>query len=163
MADKSIFVRIVRLMNFGCAAIMCYDGVMRLFDLKDNTDPFFFLLSIYLFGFAALLVLAEIRYKRMLVYIEFLKHRIGKGIYVMLIGLLLFDETRKTDMFSAIIIVLVGFFNLIVGCMRESMFHDEDKPLFANQFDSEAVKGYDESKPIEIIVDQSDKRSKAPS
>ena len=124
MADKSIFVRIVRLMNCGCAGIMCYDGVMRMFDLKDNTDPFFFLLSIYLFGFATLLVLAEIRYKKVLAYIEFLKYRMGKGVYVMLVGLLLFDENRKTDMFSAITIVLVGFFNLIVGCLRESLFND---------------------------------------
>ena len=122
MADKSIFVRIVRLMNFGCAGLMVYDGITRLFDLKDNTDPFFFLLSIYLFGFATLLVLAEIRFRKVLVYIEFLKHRFGKGIYVMLVGLLLFDETRRIDMLSAICIILVGFFNLIVGCMREQLF-----------------------------------------
>lgn len=123
MADKSIFVRIVRLMNFACAGLMCYDGVLRLLDLKTHTDPFYFLFSVYLFGFALLLILAEIRYRKVLLYIEFLKHRVGKGIYVMLIGLLLFDEDRKTDMISAIAMVLVGFFNLIVGCMREQMFH----------------------------------------
>ena len=132
MADKSIFVRIVRLMNFGCAGLMVYDGITRLFDLKDNTDPFFFLLSIYLFGFATLLVLAEIRFRKVLVYIEFLKHRFGKGIYVMLVGLLLFDETRRIDMLSAICIILVGFFNLIVGCMREQLFGADSE---GKQFD----------------------------
>lgn len=126
MADKSIFVRIVRLMNFASAGVMVYDAVMRMIDLKNNTDPFFFILSIYLFGFATLLILAEIRYRKVLVYIEFLKHRIGKGIYVMLVGLLLFDENRKTDMFCAILIFLVGTFNLVVGCMREKMFGEED-------------------------------------
>jgi hypothetical protein len=49
-------------------------------------------MTFYLIGFAVLLVLAEIRFRRVLVYLEFLKGRLGKGFYVMLIGLLIFDE-----------------------------------------------------------------------
>jgi len=72
-----------------------------------------------LIGFATLLVLAELRYKKVLVYLEFLKGRIGKGIYVILIGLLVFEENRKAEMFISIAMVLIGFFNIVVGCMRD--------------------------------------------
>jgi hypothetical protein len=114
------------MMNFACAGMMIYDGTIRLLDLKTNTDPFFFILSLYLFGFATLLIMAEVRYRKVLVYIEFLKSRIGKGIYVMLIGLLIFDENRRTDTLCAIMIFLVGTFNLVVGFMREKMFNQDE-------------------------------------
>ena len=63
----------------------------------------------------------------MLIYLQFLKGRLGKGFYVMLVGLILFDETRKVDMVMGISLVLVGLFNLIVGCMRENYddFNDD--------------------------------------
>jgi hypothetical protein len=77
-------------------------------------------MTFYLLGFATLLVLAELRYKKMLIYLEFLKGRLGKGFYVMLVGLILFDESRKVDLIMGITLVLVGIFNLIVGCMREN-------------------------------------------
>lgn len=78
-------------------------------------------MTFYLIGFAVLLILAELRYKNMLIYLEFLKSRLGKGFYVMLVGLIIFDETRKADLILGIGLVLVGIFNLIVGCMRDKM------------------------------------------
>lgn len=35
MADKSIFVRIVRLMNLGCALAMMVDAVFRMIDFQN--------------------------------------------------------------------------------------------------------------------------------
>ena len=55
-----------------------------------------------------------------MVYLEFLKSRIGKGMYVILVGLLIFDETRKFDMFVGISLILVGLFNVIVSCVRDT-------------------------------------------
>lgn len=126
MGDKSIFVRIVRLMNFACALGMVLDAIVRAFNFQTQSDPFYFLLTFYLLGFAALLILAEIRYKKVIVYLEFLKSRIGKGLYVILVGLLVFDDTRKFDMFIGISLVLVGIFNIIVACMRDTMPDDMD-------------------------------------
>eukprot|EP00347_Sterkiella_histriomuscorum_P011989 403370320 len=111
--------RVVRLMNFICALAMVLDAVFRAFDFQKQSDPFYFLLTFYLLGFAALIVLAEIRYRKVLVYLEFLKSRLGKGMYIILVGLLVFDETRKLDMFTGIGLVLVGLFNIIVACMRD--------------------------------------------
>lgn len=140
MADKSIFVRIVRLMNFLCALAMIGDAIWRVFDFHSSTDPFFFLLTFYLIGFATLLVMAEMRYKKVIVYLEFLKGRIGKGLYVILLGLLIFDENRKPDMFLGIALVLVGILNIIVGCMRETVKEDEPNAKYyekANLNDTE--------------------------
>jgi len=78
-------------------------------------------MTFYLIGFAVLLIMAELRYKKMLIYLEFLKSRLGKGFYVMLVGLIIFDETRKADLILGIGLVLVGILNLIVGCMRDKM------------------------------------------
>lgn len=130
-ADKSIFVRIVRTLNLLCAAGMVIDALNRFFDFQRQSDPFFYLLTFYLFGFATLLVMAEIRYKPVIVYVEFLKSRIGKGMYVILVGLLIFDESRKFDMFMGILLVLVGIFNLIVFCMRDEIPDDHlyEKPI----------------------------------
>jgi multidrug transporter EmrE-like cation transporter len=102
---------------------MLLDIILRFLDFKSETDPFFFLLTFYLFGFSALLILAEFNIRRVIVYVEFLNGRIGKGLYVVFVGLLLFDETRKWDMVFSIIMVLVGFFNILLGCMRDSK-HD---------------------------------------
>lgn len=121
MADKSIFVRIVRLMNFIAALMMVINAIIRFTDFSDQSDAFFFILTFYLFGFAALLIMAEMRYKKVLVYLEFLKSRIGKGIYIVLIGVIVFDDDRASDVATAIVLTLIGIFNIVVGCMRDNM------------------------------------------
>lgn len=121
MADKTIFVRIVRLMNFICAIAMIFVAILRLFmSSSSSSSAFQYLMTFYLIGFSLLLIMAEIRYKKMLVYLEFLKGRLGKGFYVLLVGLLVFDNSNNADMALGVGLTLVGIFNLIVGCMREN-------------------------------------------
>jgi len=81
--------------------------------------------------------MAEIRFKNVIVYVEFLKSRIGKGMYVILVGLLIFDESRKFDMFMGISLVLIGIFNLIVFCMRDEI-PDDNLYEKANMYDPES-------------------------
>jgi drug/metabolite transporter (DMT)-like permease len=123
MVDKRLMVTVVKGLNYTCAVLMLIDIVLRFMSFKSETDLFFFLLTFYLFGFSALLILAELNIRRVVVYVEFLNGRIGKGLYVVFVGLLLFDETRKWDMIFAIVMVLVGFLNILLGCMRDSK-HD---------------------------------------
>ena len=92
MVDKLVLVRVVKLLNIFAALMMIADAVLRILDFKDNSDPFFFLLTFYLFGFSLLLVLAELRIKKVIVFVEFLKSRLGKGIYTILVGVLIFNE-----------------------------------------------------------------------
>ena len=77
--------------------------------------------------------MAEIRNKKLLIYCEFLKSRVGKGLFVILVGLLTFDQDRKFDMFVGIGLTLVGIFNIIVACMRDTITSENSKeqaPLY---------------------------------
>ena len=74
--------------------------------------------SVFLLFFAALLITVELRLGSALFYIEFLRSRYGKGIYLILVGVLVFDSTKTADSIIAILILLIGFFNIMVSCMR---------------------------------------------
>lgn len=137
MADKSLFVKVAKLLNFVAAGLMVLDAILRWIDFTNVKELFFIILSLYLLGFAILLVVSELRIRKVLIYIEFLKSRIGLGIYVTLIGLLVFDESRAYDIGISICLVIIGVFNLVVGIMRES----KKGPLYnQNNYDNEAVK-----------------------
>lgn len=118
MVSKNLMVRIARILNFLSALAIIGSAVWRVLDFQKQSDPFFFLLTFYLVGFAALLVMAEMKYNKVIVYLEFLKGRIGKGIYIILLGLLIFDENRKPDMFLGIALAAVGIFNIVVSCLK---------------------------------------------
>jgi hypothetical protein len=141
MADKGLFVKIARLLNFGCAGLMVLDAIFRFIDFGDITDLFFMILAIYLLLFAALLVVAELRIKRVLIYLEFLRSRIGLGLYIILIGLLVFDESRNYDIGISVVMVIIGIFNVIVGLTRkddgnqnEGDFEREGTTVYKKQF-----------------------------
>ena len=118
--EKKFMIRLVKILNYICALLLLTCCVLRSIDFVKSKDPFFFLLTFYLFGFTTLLIIAEIKVRRVIVYVEILNTRLGKGFYILFVGLLLFDEKRKTDMLIAIFIVLIGLFNVLVACMRET-------------------------------------------
>ena len=121
---KRQFVLVARYMNIICCLLMLVDTIIRFTSFgtpATQGDPFFYMLTFYLIGFSGLLFAAEIRYTKVIVYLELLRGRTGKGMFMILIGLLLFDNNLVIDMSVAIILVLVGLFNIIVACMRNDM------------------------------------------
>lgn len=50
-------------------------------------------------------------------YIEFLVTANGKGLYLIFIGILLFDSRRDVDLCTSIVLCLVGLFNIILCCI----------------------------------------------
>ncbi len=112
-------------MNYICALFMFSDSLLRIlamFSVVNSTGDFFFYILIpHLILFSGLLISAELRWPRILVYFEFLKSRLGKGLYLVLVGLLIFDERRNISISLGITLVLVGFFNIIVSCMRRDI------------------------------------------
>ena len=74
---------------------MVIDAVVRFCHFAtpsySDDDPFFYLMTFYLLAFAVLLVLAEFGVMAVLVYCEFLRSRPGKALYLILLGLLLFN------------------------------------------------------------------------
>ena len=93
---KRLFVKITRLMNYICVLGMIIDAILRLVFFVSG-DPFYYLLTFYLLGFATLLFLVEMRYSKVLVQVEFLRGRLGKGIFLILIGILVFNNTRNVS------------------------------------------------------------------
>lgn len=67
---------------------------------------------------------AEFEFKLIYKYIEFLVSPIGKGLFLLIIGVLMFDVTRKVDIIASICISLVGMSNLIA-----SSFTKEPEPV----------------------------------
>ncbi len=108
MAEKNLYLRIARWATFGAASLMFIDSLVRMFWFGSEEDPYFFILTFYLLGFASLLAVAELRLKRVLVYIEFLRSRLGKGIYIIIVGFLLFDVSRIFDLLVACLLILIG-------------------------------------------------------
>jgi hypothetical protein len=84
-------------------------------------DLSYYLMSGYLVCFSALLGAAEYRWPTVLAYLQFLRSRLGKGLYLVLIGLLTFDDRQKYDVLIGISMVLVGVFNIMVSCMRRDI------------------------------------------
>ena len=127
---KRLFIRICRLMNFIAAIFMIVNAVLRVVNLCSGTykggDLFFYVMTLYLLGFSVLLVAAEWRSPKVLLYAEFLQGRLGKGLYLFLIGLLVFDDQRKADMLIGISFVLIGLFNVLVSFMRRDPDDYED-------------------------------------
>jgi len=118
-------------MNFIAGLFMIVDAILRIVNFWSGTfkgDIFFYIMTFYLFGFAALLFASEWRSPHVLLYAEFLRGRLGKGFYLFLVGLLIFDDTRKVDMLIGIMLVLSGLFNVIVSFMRRDP--DEEEVIY---------------------------------
>jgi hypothetical protein len=116
-------------MNFIAGLFMIVDAILRIVNFWSGTfkgDVFFYIMTFYLFGFAALLFASEWRAPHVLLYAEFLRGRLGKGFYLFLVGLLIFDDTRKVDMLIGILLVLSGIFNVIVSFMRRDPDEEEE-------------------------------------
>ena len=86
---------------------------------KDDapTDPFFYILTIYLIPFAALLLAAQLQYQSVLKYFQFIGLMHGKGLFLIFISLLLFDTKYPVDAALSVFMCMVGVFNLVVMCI----------------------------------------------
>jgi len=114
---------------------MCAAAIVRFtYFGKDKapTDPFFYIFTFYLFPFAGLLLIAELRYERVLKYFEFLGYQYGKGMFMLFVALLLFDTTYPVDTAVSVFMSLVGMFNLILMCVAPGL-HTEALSLFKKE------------------------------
>lgn len=117
--EKLFMIKLAKIMNYVSCLLMIVSIILRFVDFGSTSNPFFYLLTFYMFGFGALLFLAELRISKVLAYVMFLSGRLGKGMFLVFVGLLLFDEERKSDMGISICLVLIGFFNIMISCMRK--------------------------------------------
>ncbi|TNV74086.1 hypothetical protein FGO68_gene12310 [Halteria grandinella] len=132
---KRLFIRVARLMVYFAFMVLCMNVLYRMLitcglvqaNSTESGGVTYLMMTLFQGAFAALLILAELRKRGLLIYIEFLRGRFGKGLLLLMIGVLVFDENRSNDMATGILIVLGGLFNVIVSCMRSDFDSVRDK------------------------------------
>ena len=124
---KSGLLRFVRYLTFLATLLIFVDVIYRMCSFGTTTDPYFFILTFYLIGFAFLLAVAEIRFKKVIVYIEFMRGRLGKGVFIVLVGLLIFEVEKVVELVFSCLIILIGIINIVVSFMRETLKEDEER------------------------------------
>ena len=118
--DKSCVERVCQVMNYMTVIGLMSASVVRFtyFSGEDSpSDPFFYLLTIYLIPFALLILFAELRWQRMLKYFEFMGYQQGKGLFFIFVALLLFDTEYPVDTAVSIAVTFVGLFNIVAMCI----------------------------------------------
>jgi len=73
--------------------------------------------------FAFLIIIAEAEWRRVLKYVLFLKSQAGRGIFIMFVGLLVFEEKHANDIATSITLILIGAFNLIIAWVFPAIAH----------------------------------------
>ena len=95
MIERNAMVKICKVLNYLAAMLMLVSVIFRFFEFKLlHHEPFFFLFTFYLMFFSAVLIIAELKMRGLLMYVEFINGRIGKGMFILFVGLLMFDEQR---------------------------------------------------------------------
>ena len=90
----------------------------------------FFITTLFILpGLMALFGLVEMRVRREVIgkYFNYLEKPIGKGFYLIMVGLMLTDVGAITEAIFCIIISLVGLFNIAVGIVYESLDFDPNE------------------------------------
>ena len=146
-AEPGCLGRILQIVNVLSILGLLATAVVRftLFGAGENApkDPFFYLMTIYLIPFCFLLISAELKWARVLKYVQFLGYQHGKGLFFIFIALLLFDTERSLDVVMSIVVTFVGIFNMITACIRPALNHlsflnlPKDKASDEDEYDSE--------------------------
>ena len=109
--------RLMMVTNLIASALIVVCIVLRFIYLidKKTANVFFILLTIYLIIFLVIFVLAEVRNRRIRKYFNFLDSKIGRGCFLLFLGLLVFLRKRWVEIIIGIIIVVIAVANCIVG------------------------------------------------
>lgn len=119
--EPRCFQKALKFFNCLCAAVMLTAATTRLMEYDDKKvymDGFYLVFTMYLLFFGVVLVSAEYEILIIMHYIEFLLSETGKGLFLIFVGVLLFDERRSVDFAASIIISIIGIFNLAAACSR---------------------------------------------
>jgi hypothetical protein len=90
-------------------------------------DGFYSAFSLYLCFFGILLFAAEYKYANMIKYFEFLVTDLGKAVFMIFIGVLLFDNSKKGDMWASLTLTMFGLINLVLLCAGRGRTEEKRK------------------------------------
>ena len=113
----------MKVLNYIASAIMIFTSIWRLAQMNILTffvDCFYTGFSVYLTLFGILLAAAEYQFVNILKYIEFLITYSGKGMFLIFVGVLLFDNQKQVDLIASLSLSMIGLFNIIVSCVSDN-------------------------------------------
>jgi COPI associated protein len=105
---KTIAVIINGIAGIGLVAL----GLYKLIGSKI-TGPRFFFLGIYYIFFGVVLVTSEFGPKKVLFWLEFIFHPIGKSLYLLFLAALTLDIDRAAYLLCSIVLIICAIFQLI--------------------------------------------------
>lgn len=119
MPSQNSFNKMQKHINYLGAIVMIASSITRF--VKYNAisfviDSFYSAFSVYLILFGILLFAAEWKFATMIKYFEFLVTDFGKAVFMLFIGVLLFDNQKKADLWASLTLSLFGLINLILIC-----------------------------------------------
>ena len=121
----------LKYLNYGCALGMSTAAILRLTCYDSAVifmDGFYLAFTVYLLLFAGLLAASEYQVQVIIRYVAFLLSSTGKGLFLLFIGLLLFDQKRIPDLVVSLITSLVGIVNIAVSFIREKPQKEDPEP-----------------------------------
>lgn len=122
MPEKSTLSKILKALNYISGVTMFIAATLRFIDYDAKVifmDGFYLAFTFYLYLFGLLIGAAEYQFVQIMKYVEFLISPGGKGMFLLFVGILLFDDRRLIDLWASLSISLIGMFNLIDSCMTE--------------------------------------------
>jgi hypothetical protein len=122
------FIKVVgKVVNYACIALILTSFITRILEFGKAGDPFFYIMTFYLLLFALFILSSEVGINKVMLYMQFLRGFIGRGTFIILIGLILYDEKRTVDMVVSIFLTVAGAFNIVIGCQREDDLDKEEE------------------------------------
>jgi len=86
-------------------------GVLRCMEKSQQIQHY--ILSGYFVLFGAVLITAAIPIEFMVKYFSFLKGKVGIGIFMIFLGLLIFNWNAQLELVASLVLILSGAFHII--------------------------------------------------
>ncbi len=104
---------VARVVAVAGAIFLAIVGIIR-FTIKV-TDAQFYIMAIYFLLFAALLVTAVLQVSYIVKWFGFVEDNVGLGLFLIFLGLLVFDWDNKTELGCCVALLGAGGFNVFIG------------------------------------------------
>ena len=124
---SSFIKKVGKLVNYVVLGLILTSFSTRILEFGKQKDPFFYIMTFYLLLFSLFILAAELGIKKVLLYLQFLKGYIGRGVFIILVGLILYNDDRKLDMVVAVFLTVAGAFNIVIGCQRDDPAKKEEE------------------------------------
>jgi hypothetical protein len=123
---------ILKILAFLCGIALIAIGITK-FSTFAITDPVDFFLSIYYILFGVLVCFSELPFQKILFFFSFLKTFIGKAVFLLFLGTLIFDNAVWWHILVAICLWCVAICYFALGCACKSKLKEpEDKQSAQN-------------------------------